>query len=128
SEADKKELKIDRGEFVQVEPWNTRELLARERGALGFYVSGHPLDAYGAEVKRFCTASVAGLSELPAEARVEVAGLVEGFRERPTKAGSKMAFFTLEDASARVEVIVRPKFLEGAREVLTSGEPVLVSG
>jgi DNA polymerase III subunit alpha len=128
SAADKKEMKLDRGEFVNVEAWDARELLSRERGALGFYVSGHPLDSYGAELKRFCTASVAGLSELPAEARVEVAGLVEGLRERPTKAGGKMAFFTLEDASDRVEVIVRPKFLENAREVLTSGEPVLVSG
>jgi DNA polymerase III alpha subunit len=65
---------------------------------------------------------------MPAEARVEVAGLVEGLRERPTKAGGKMAFFSLEDATDRVEVIVRPKFLENAREVLSSGEPVLVSG
>jgi DNA polymerase-3 subunit alpha len=119
---------IDRATFLAVGSWDARELLSRERGALGFYVSGHPLDAYGAEVARFCTASVAGLSELPAEARVEVAGLVEGLRERPTKAGGKMAFFTLEDASDRVEVVVRPKFLEGAREVLMGGEPVLVSG
>ena len=59
---------------------------------------------------------------------MEVAGLVEGLRERPTKAGGKMAFFSLEDATDRVEVIVRPKFLENAREALTSGEPVLVVG
>jgi DNA polymerase-3 subunit alpha len=128
SEVDKKQANVDRVEFVKLDPWDARELLSRERGALGFYVSGHPLDAYGAEVARFCTANVAGLSELPAEARVEIAGLVEGLRERPTKAGGKMAFFSLEDATDRVEVIVRPKFLENARETLTSGEPVLVSG
>jgi DNA polymerase-3 subunit alpha len=128
SAADQKEIKVDRVDFTKIDPWDARELLSRERGALGFYVSGHPLDAYGAEVSRFCTATVSGLSELPAEAKVEVAGLVEGLRERPTKAGSKMAFFSLEDATDRVEVIVRPKFLEGAREVLNSGEPVLVSG
>jgi DNA polymerase-3 subunit alpha len=128
SEADKKESNVDRVEFLKLDAWDARELLSRERGALGFYVSGHPLDAYGAEVARFCTANVAGLSELPAEARVEIAGLVEGLRERPTKAGGKMAFFSLEDATDRVEVIVRPKFLENAREILTSGEPVLVSG
>jgi len=128
TEAEKKESNVDRVEFIKLDAWDTRELLSRERGALGFYVSGHPLDAYGAEVSRFCTATVAGLSELPAEARVEVAGLVEGLRERPTKAGGKMAFFSLEDATDRVEVIVRPKFLENAREILNAGEPVLVSG
>jgi DNA polymerase III subunit alpha len=128
SAADKKEMNVDRCEFATVEAWNQRELLSRERTALGFYVSGHPLDAYGAEVKRFCTTNIAGLSDLPPEAKVEVAGVVEGFRERPTKAGSKMAFFVLEDATDRVEVIVRPKFLEGSRDALKSGEPVLISG
>ena len=59
---------------------------------------------------------------------MDVAGLVEGFRERPTKTGGKMAFFVLEDPAGRVEVVVRPKFLDNAREVLTSGEPVIVSG
>jgi DNA polymerase III subunit alpha len=128
SAADKKEFVVDRVEFAPVDPWNKRELLSRERTALGFYVSGHPLDAYGSEVKRFCTTDIAGLANLPADARVEVAGLVEGFRERPTKAGSKMAFFVLEDASDRVEVIVRPKFLEASREILKSGEPVMIQG
>ncbi|HEX5659423.1 MAG TPA: OB-fold nucleic acid binding domain-containing protein, partial [Polyangiales bacterium] len=50
------------------------------------------------------------------------------YRERPTKAGSKMAFFIFEDAADRVEVIVRPKFLEAARDILKSGEPVMVQG
>jgi DNA polymerase-3 subunit alpha len=128
TEVERKEHKVDRVEFVAIAAWDARDLLSRERGALGFYVSGHPLDAYGTEVSRFCTSNVAGLSELPQEARVEVAGLVEGLRERPTKAGGKMAFFTLEDATDRVEVIVRPRFLEAAREVLTGSEPVLVTG
>jgi DNA polymerase-3 subunit alpha len=128
SASDKKEFVVDRVEFTAVDPWNKRELLSRERTALGFYVSGHPLDAYGTEVKRFCTTDIAGLSELPPDARVEVAGLVEGYRERPTKSGSKMAFFVLEDASDRVEVIVRPKFLEASREILKSGEPVMIQG
>jgi DNA polymerase-3 subunit alpha len=128
SDADKKTMKVDSGQFANIDAWDQRELLSRERNALGFYVSGHPLDGYSTELKRFCTASVPGLSDLPADARVEVAGLVEGFRERPTKAGSKMAFFVLEDPAGRVEVVVRPKFLDNAREVLTGNEPVIVSG
>ncbi len=128
SQADQQAMKADRADFLTIDPWDQRELLSRERTALGFYVSGHPLDGYAAEVRRFCTTNVAGLSELPPEAHVEVSGLVEGLRERPTKTGNKMAFFVLEDASSRVEVIVRPKFLEGARDVLNSGEPVLLSG
>jgi DNA polymerase III alpha subunit len=57
-----------------------------------------------------------------------VARTCAGYRERTTQAGSKMACSILEDATDRVEVIVRPKFLEGSRDALKSGEPVLISG
>jgi DNA polymerase-3 subunit alpha len=117
-------------DFPTVEPWDVRETLSREKQTLGFYVSGHPLDRYAAELKRFCTATTETLQNLPDGARVTVGGSVEGLRERPTKTGDRIAFFDLEDASGRVEVIVRPKVLAqpGVREILTAGEPVLVTG
>src|SRR5262249_20433690 len=40
-------------EYPQAEPWDLRSTLAREKQALGFYVSGHPLDRYGKELRRF---------------------------------------------------------------------------
>lgn len=117
-------------EFPRVEPWDTRELLAREKQTLGFYVSGHPLDRYRTELKRFCTASTDTLSDLSDGTNVTVGGSVEGYRERVTKTGNRIAFFSLEDPAGRVEVIVRPRILstEGLRDVLQSGAPVLVTG
>jgi len=112
--------------FPQTEPWDLKELLFRERSALGFYVSGHPLDRYKEEITRFCNATTASLGDMSDGAEVRVGGTVEGFRERPTKSGGKIAFFALEDAKGRVEVIVRDRQLEGAREALASGEPVYV--
>ncbi|MFW6087452.1 MAG: DNA polymerase III subunit alpha, partial [Myxococcota bacterium] len=118
------------GEFPVLEPWDTRDLLAREKAALGFYVSGHPLDRYVHELQRFCSTTLENLGSLPDGQQVAVGGSVEAYRERNTKTGARMAFFVLEDPSARVEVVVRPRCLEqeGLREVLTSGEPVVVSG
>ncbi|MFW6050927.1 MAG: DNA polymerase III subunit alpha [Myxococcota bacterium] len=118
------------GEFPTLEPWDTQDLLAREKNALGFYVSGHPLDRYADELKRFCTATIEGLASLPDGQQVAVGGSVEAYRERNTKAGARMAFFALEDPSARVEVVVRPRALEqeGVREILTGGEPVVATG
>ncbi len=118
------------GTFPRVEPWDTRELLAREKQALGFYVSGHPLDRYASELRRLCNASTQSLAEMPDGTSVVVGGSVEGYRERTTKMGRRIAFFSLEDPIGRVEVIVRPRILEsqGLRDVLSSGEPVLVSG
>ncbi len=116
--------------FPPAQSWDSREQLARERTSLGFYVSGHPLDRYAAEVKRFCTATLDKVGGAERNATVTVAGSVEGYRERNTKTGGRIAFFSLEDPSGRIEVIVRGQHLdrEGVREALQSGEPVLVTG
>ncbi|MEM1417576.1 MAG: DNA polymerase III subunit alpha [Myxococcota bacterium] len=113
-----------------VPSWDSREQLAKEKETLGFYVSGHPLDRYAKELGRIGNATTATLPELERHARTLVGGSVEAYRERRTRTGTTMAFFELEDAEGRVEVIVRPKPLEapGTREVLTAGEPVLVTG
>jgi len=112
--------------FPTVTPWDTRELLARERAALGFYVSGHPLDRFRAELERFGNATTASLGEHADGAEIRIGGTVEGWRERSTKTGGKIGFFYLEDAHGRVEVTVREREFERAREVLTSGEPIFL--
>ena len=113
-----------------LEPWDSREQLGREKATLGFYVSGHPLDRYASELRRFCNATMETLGTLDRNFKVNVGGSVEGYRERRTKTGSTMAFFELEDPTGRVEVIVRPRELEkpGLREIMTAGEPVIVAG
>ncbi len=117
-------------DYPACEPWDVREMLAREKATLGFYVSGHPLDRYATELKRFCNATTESLSTLPEGARVTIGGSVEGYRVRPTKSGGKIAFFTLEDSLGRVEVVVRPKILDqpGIADTLAAGEPVVVTG
>ncbi|MGF1467898.1 MAG: DNA polymerase III subunit alpha [Sandaracinaceae bacterium] len=115
------------GSFPAVEPWDLKELLAREKATLGFYVSGHPLERYGSELKRFCDCTTAGLGRRREGSKVTIGGSVEGYRERNTKNGGRMGFFHLEDGEGRVEVIVRSGVLEGARDVLSAGDPVLLT-
>jgi DNA polymerase-3 subunit alpha len=119
--------KTGSGSSPTVEPWDLREQLAREKTTLGFYVSGHPLERYATELKRFCDASTATLSGKGEGARVTIGGSVEGYRERPTKTGAKMAFFHLEDGEGRIEVIVRTGALEAARPILQAGDPILLT-
>ncbi|MEZ4288520.1 MAG: DNA polymerase III subunit alpha [Polyangiales bacterium] len=118
------------GQFLELPPWDSREQLLREKASLGFYVSGHPLDHFASELRRFCNATTESVTAIDDRKRVIVGGLVEGYRERRTKLGSTMAFFHLEDSTGRVEVIVRPKPLqaEGIRDVLNSGRPILLEG
>jgi DNA polymerase III subunit alpha len=110
------------------EPWSRHEKLKREKASLGFYVSGHPLDAYREELKRFCQASSASLANVSEGSQVSIGGVIEDYRERPTKTGGKMAFFQLDDPYGRVEVIVRQRVVEQFRDVLKSDVPMLISG
>ncbi len=117
-------------DYPSTEPWDVRETLAREKATLGFYVSGHPLDRYASELKRFCNATTESMASLPEGARITIGGSIEGYRVRPTKTGGKIAFFSLEDSLGRIEVVVRPKILdqEGIAEILAAGEPVVITG
>jgi DNA polymerase-3 subunit alpha len=120
-------MRVGGASFRDVEPWDLRELLAREKATLGFYVSGHPLERYAAELKRFCDCNTGSLPGRKEGSRVTIGGSVEGYRERNTKSGGRMAFFHLEDGDGRIEVIVRSRALEGVREVLSSGDPILLT-
>jgi DNA polymerase-3 subunit alpha len=116
-------------EYPEAPAWDLHETLSREKQALGFYVSGHPLDRYGDKLARFDVVPTASLAQREPWARVRVGGMVEGYRERIFKGGSgKVAFFMLEDANGSVEVKVRDKQIETYGHVLTAGEPVLVTG
>jgi DNA polymerase-3 subunit alpha len=117
-------------EYPRIEEWDRLELLGREKAALGCYVSGHPLLRYGGAASRLGAAATSTLSALEPWSDVSVAGMVEGYRERTFKGpnGGKAAFFELEDMSGRVEAQLRGDRIETYAHLLTSGEPVLVSG
>jgi DNA polymerase-3 subunit alpha len=115
-------------DYAESEPWDSRETLQREKQALGFYVSGHPLDRYGLELGRFDVVRVIDLPHMDPWARVRVAGTIEGYRERTFKSGGKIALFQIEDLTGAVTVKVREKVIERFAELLTGGDPVLVTG
>jgi DNA polymerase-3 subunit alpha len=117
-------------DYPPVEEWDRLELLRREKAALGCYVSGHPLLRYGDGLVRVGATSTAKLSGEKPWSEVLVAGMVEGYRERIFKGGNggKAAFFVIEDMYGRVECKLRGDRIDTYAHVLTSGEPVLVTG
>jgi len=122
------------GDYVEAAPWDRKEMLARERQSLGFYVSGHPLERYmkgGASLARLEAVPASSCNEQNDWAVVKLAGMVEGYRERIFRDGAtsnKLAFFELEDLSGRVQVKVRGNQIDSYAHVLTSGEPILLTG
>ena len=106
-----------------------KELLAYEKESLGFYISGHPLDRFASEIKRFTTAFARNCFEKGERAEVILAGVVTSYQERPMKNGTgKYAFMTLEDHTGQVEYIVNSKKVDDYRELLSGDEPLLVTG
>jgi len=115
--------------YPEIEAWSQKQLLAFEKEALGFYMSGHPLDRYRGDLARYATATT---SEFLAGAKHvgdhSIGGIVSQYREMITKKGDKMARFQLEDSEGSLEVIAFPKTFEKVRHVLVSDEPILCTG
>ena len=115
-------------QLPDVPEWTSRELLGYEKEALGFYITGHPLDRYGDEIRKFTSITTATLSERPDKSEVKLCGIVASLSEKMTKRGDRMAFFSLEDRTGSVEVMVFPDTFAAAAPAIKSDEPILVSG
>ncbi|MBK9070005.1 MAG: DNA polymerase III subunit alpha [Myxococcales bacterium] len=115
--------------YPEVETWPPKQLLALEKEALGFYISGHPLDRFRNELAKWASATLAEIHEGKRSAGEQhVGGIVSQYREILTKKGDRMARFVLEDATGSMEVVVFPKTFERTRSVLVSDEPILCTG
>jgi len=115
--------------YQEGEEWTPKQLLAFEKESLGFYISGHPLDRFARELGRFANATTANCAERGGRAECILGGVISDYQERPIKNGTgKYAFFKLEDQQGQIEFHVSSSKLEVFREMLTKGDPLLVTG
>ncbi|HEV2218944.1 MAG TPA: OB-fold nucleic acid binding domain-containing protein, partial [Casimicrobiaceae bacterium] len=106
-----------------VREWTDAERLVHEKGALGFYLSGHPFAGLAAELAPIVRTSLANLQ--PKSERVLVAGVVTALRVQASRRG-KMAFVTLDDGKGRAEIMVYTEVLDGARALLREDQLVVM--
>ncbi len=119
-----------------VPEWDEQTRLAGEKETLGLYLTGHPIERYREELSHIVSAPLAELSEeAPAaggqrgkEKSVVVAGLVVELRTRPTQSGGRMAFVTLDDRSARMEMRIFSRVFEQHRALLANDKVLVVQG
>jgi len=115
--------------YLDGEEWTPKQLLAFEKESLGFYISGHPLDRFTSELRRFANAVTTNCTERGGRAEVVLGGVVSDYQERAIKNGTgKYAFFKLEDQHGQIEFHVASSKLEEYRDVLAKGDPLLVTG
>jgi len=110
------------------DPWPPSDRLQREYDAIGFFLTGHPLDDYAKALKRmqvmnwmeFCKSVRAGASA------GRTAATVVSRVERRTKTGNKMGIIGLSDPSGQYEAVLFQEGLQQYRELLEPGNAVLL--
>ncbi|WP_112664114.1 DNA polymerase III subunit alpha [Microvirga flavescens] len=110
------------------EPWPASVKLQKEYDAVGFFLSGHPLDEYGELLKKLRVQTWADFSRsVKAGNSVgKVAATVLDRQERRTKSGNKMGILTLSDQTGHFEAIIFSEGLVRLREVLEPGNAVVL--
>ncbi len=115
-----------------------REMMAMEKETTGLYLSGHPMDEFR-DAARACHAVSIGsiLNDFAREdgpqtyrdeQRIIIAGVVASAKTKTTKNNSLMAYVTVEDDTASMELLVFSKTLNECSPYLKEGLPVLVRG
>lgn len=118
--------------YPEVAAWTSAELLAHEKSALGFYLTGHPLARFEETMRRFGITETTRVPFLPNDQEVLIGGVVTARKEIMTnKRGKKerMAFVTLADLKGEIEVVVFASLYRTAVKFLENEDlPIVIRG
>ena len=112
--------------LTEVRAFTPQQRLGGEKETLGLYLTGHPIEAYEAEIRQFAPTRIV---DLRADRGVQIiAGLIVDQRVIRTRSGDAIAFVTLDDRSGRIEAVIRAELLDACREKLAADRIVVVEG
>ncbi len=108
------------------------ELLKMEKEVSGLYLSGHPLDQYRTQIAKVSTCTISQLNGDDARdfdnKTVAILCTVVKNKVMTTKAGSLMAFTTIEDLTGTMELLIFPRVLAECRAYLADNAVIVASG
>ena len=116
----------DAAALSEARPWSEVEALAFEKEALGLYMSGHPLQRYGAVLAAAGAKRLVDLVQSDPECAI--GGVITWTRQLKTKRGDRMAVFMLEQETAKVETVVFPEAFKKCGALIVDDAMVLVKG
>jgi DNA polymerase-3 subunit alpha len=111
-----------------LEPWNEHEKMRGEKETLGLYLSGHPLTRHRAVIERFANTDLARVQRLQGGEQLRVAGVFTQITRKLDRNNQRIAFATLEDEGASVEVAIFAETYARHRELVAKDSVVLVVG
>jgi DNA polymerase-3 subunit alpha len=108
--------------------WTSSEMLAAEKGALGFYITGHPLERYLETLQNMKAVRSSELPELTSGVRVTTGGIIGDLQIRTTKKGDKFALLRLEDEAGGTKCVLWPEVYRKYSALAQNELPVIVIG
>ena len=115
--------------LTNIPDWPVHERLGEEFSAMGFYLSGHPLDAYGPALKRLGASTYLALQEDRRRAgfKAKLAGTVIKKSERRGRNDQMYAFVSFSDPTGMFEIMLFPEVLAASRPLLEAGKSLLIN-
>ncbi|MEM7207131.1 MAG: DNA polymerase III subunit alpha [Pseudomonadota bacterium] len=122
-----------------VAEWRENVRLDGERETLGLYLTGHPIEEYRDELAGFTNGRIldqcekvesgsSGGRRRKKDIETVTAGLVVAIRSKNLSSGGKMGFVTLDDRSARLDVVIGPELFEASAGIIQKDAVLVVGG
>ena len=115
------------GHYVAEKDWSEEQRLNGEKETLGLWLTGHPITRYEDELRKFTSCRIVDVQP-KRDATLVIAGLVLALRTMKTKKGDMMAFVTLDDRSARIEMAVFSDVYTRCRDLLAKDKLIVIEG
>lgn len=108
------------------------DLMLMEKETTGIYLSGHPMDDYRAFLKNTRVVPIAALLDEESSYRddqiVSIAGIVQSYKMKTTRNNSTMAYVTVEDDTAAIELLAFSNVIREYGNYLGENMPVVITG
>lgn len=111
-----------------VKGWTQSELLAAEKAALGFYITGHPLEAYLELIAKVNTTRSSEMVNLTSGTRVSAAGIVADLQQKTTKKGDRFALLRLEDEVGGTKCVLWPEVFRKYGQSIHDEAALIIAG
>ena len=125
-------------ELPDIPEYSARELMRMEKETTGLYLTGHPMDEYRQEARKHHAVTLGSITgdfkeetgpqQYSDGQRVTVAGIISSVKTKTTKSNSLMAYVTLEDDTAAMELLCFSRVLTDSGAYLKANTPVIVQG
>lgn len=113
--------------LIQVKERPLKDILAWEKETLGFYMSGHPLDAFRDKLSALKSSKDINNGIFNGK-RVKIGGIITDLRLTTTKRGDTMAFLKLEDFDGTLNVTLFPNIFYDTQNIAQIDDIIVVSG